>query len=156
MRVQNDSLQLTTNLESRVIDNVPLSPSSGPLQIASVSIQQAYDLPTPSGHVSITKLVSDAENNATRREALVKARKKLASSSAYNNRTVSISSLRLVQGWSQSDLAREMETSQPHVARIEAGTEDLRVSTVEKLAKALKVPAEQILTALLRKTRGPK
>lgn len=47
-----------------------------------------------------------------------------------------IANLRLAMGLSQQDLARKMKTSQSRVSNIESG-DDIRVSTIKKLAQAL-------------------
>jgi transcriptional regulator with XRE-family HTH domain len=59
-----------------------------------------------------------------------------------------VTALRLKRGWSQKQLAGELGTSQPHVARIEAGTEDLRLSTIVKLAGVLGVQPYEIVQGL--------
>lgn len=56
-------------------------------------------------------------------------------------------SLRLAAGFSQEQLAAAMETSQPQIARLESGRQDLSLSTMRRLAKALNVDVHQILDA---------
>lgn len=62
--------------------------------------------------------------------------------------------LRLRAGLSQMQLAKAIGTSQPHIARIESGaTNDLKSSTLRKLASALDVDVGR-LDAALRATES--
>ena len=58
--------------------------------------------------------------------------------------------LRLRKGWSQSRLAKALETSQSHVARIERGTENLTIETCRKISKALEIDMNTLDQALKR------
>lgn len=100
-------------------------------------------------YISVSEVVSRYESDPSRRQALVEARKELAQDPALAN---TLSALRLRLGLSQSDLAAIYGTSQPHIARIEAG-DDVRVSTVRKLSAALQVTPEVILNAILQRTQ---
>ena len=46
--------------------------------------------------------------------------------------------LRRFRGWSQARVAREMGSSQPAIARIEAGEENITLNTLERLIAALR------------------
>ena len=59
-----------------------------------------------------------------------------------------IAQLRLRNGWSQAELARRAETSQPYIARLEQGKVDPQISTAQKIAKALGVSIEVFAQAL--------
>lgn len=48
-----------------------------------------------------------------------------------------LSELRRSQGLSQTEIAARMGTSQPALARLESGQADLRLSTLERYARAL-------------------
>jgi len=61
---------------------------------------------------------------------------------------LSVAQLRLQKGWSQADLARRAETSQPYIARLERGQVDPQISTVRKLARALGVPVATLVEAI--------
>lgn len=47
--------------------------------------------------------------------------------------------------WSQEDLAHQAGIQPADISRIEAGKRDLRLSTIEKLAKALGIPPGRLL-----------
>jgi transcriptional regulator with XRE-family HTH domain len=51
-------------------------------------------------------------------------------------------------GWSQKQLAEAIGTSQPHIARIENGRDNVLLATANQLARALQVSLEQINAAL--------
>ena len=53
--------------------------------------------------------------------------------------------LREAKGLSQAALAEKVGLSREYIARLETGKHDPPLSRVEKLAKALKVPIEQLL-----------
>jgi DNA-binding Xre family transcriptional regulator len=56
--------------------------------------------------------------------------------------------LRLSAGLSQQELAERMETSQSQIARMESGTQDLKLSTLEKLADVLEIDIYRIIDAV--------
>lgn len=53
--------------------------------------------------------------------------------------------LRERRGLSQEKLAERAGLSRPHLARLETGQHDPTLTTVEKLAKALRVPLTELL-----------
>jgi transcriptional regulator with XRE-family HTH domain len=53
--------------------------------------------------------------------------------------------LREQRGWSQATLAERAGVSRPYLARLETARQDPRLSTLEKLAKALGVPVARLL-----------
>jgi transcriptional regulator with XRE-family HTH domain len=56
--------------------------------------------------------------------------------------------LRMQRGWSQKRLADAIGTSQPHIARIEKGRDNVLLATANELARTLDVSLEQINEAL--------
>ena len=88
------------------------------------------------------------EADESNKKHLVDARKWLSES--LNKATVAptLASLRLAKGWSQKKLAEVMASSQSHMARLEQGTEDVRLSTLRKLMVALDVDLNTIDAAL--------
>lgn len=70
-------------------------------------------------------------------EALAAARQRLANR-VGQGAPATLRELRLAAGLSQSQLAELTETSQPRIARLEAGREEPGLSTLRKLARALK------------------
>lgn len=84
----------------------------------------------------IDKVVAIHERNVQRREYIENARKQVAE--RLPQEAVGIAALRMRLGWSQQRLADEIGTSQPHIARIEAGR-DILLDTARRLASALRV-----------------
>ncbi len=113
-------------------------PSPAPTLVAS-SNQNA---------IPIDALVSKLEKNQTTSEHLNRARKRLAKG-YYANKTGTLAHLRLQAGLSQSQLAAMVGTSQPHIARIEAGINDPSTSMIEKISNALNIKPEQVFLVIL-------
>jgi len=53
--------------------------------------------------------------------------------------------LRKVRGWTQATFAKKAGFTREYIARLETGKHDPSVSTLEKLAKALKVKPGKLL-----------
>lgn len=104
------------------------------------------DLPLPNGFRRLDDIVSGHEKDMNKRRGLAEARKRLAS--RYPGKLSRFTDLRLKQGLSQRELADLVGTSQSHVARIEAGSEDIRLSTLRKLAKVLNTSVGEIAETL--------
>ena len=95
---------------------------------------------------SIQALIRKREQDPKRKAALQRARQRLAATLLdHSEDNMSMSSLRLSRGLSQANLAALIGQSQPYIARLEKERQDLRSSTVSKLAKALQVPADTII-----------
>lgn len=103
----------------------------------------------PQRHKSVADLVSRWSTDDARRVALEEARAWVADTFLGDDGET-VRSLRLGKGWSQAQLASEMGTSQPHIARIERGTENVAIETCRRLAKALGVDMNSIDSALRR------
>jgi len=99
-----------------------------------------------SGAVDIDDLVVELEQTPEHAEAIAQGRQWVANA-FYANR-ISVASLRLRKGWSQAELARQAETSQPYIARLERGQVDPQISTIKKLARALGVPVAELVEAI--------
>lgn len=56
-----------------------------------------------------------------------------------------LKTLRKARGMSQEALAKRSGISRTYLARLETARQDPTLSTLEKLAKALKVPIEKLL-----------
>jgi ribosome-binding protein aMBF1 (putative translation factor) len=103
----------------------------------------------PAAHQSIGDLVSNWSKDETRRVALEQARAWVADTfHAEDGDTVR--TLRLSKGWSQTQLANELGTSQPHVARIERGTENVTIETCRRLCRVLGIDMNMLDAALRR------
>ena len=156
MNAPRESWPLTTNLESqateRAVHGIAPLPSSGRVNLSIVTV--GPHIPLPPRYAEIGELVARTEQNPRRKAALARARIKLADTS-YKANDQSIASIRLKKGWSQRDLAIAMGTSQPHIARIEAG-DDVRISTVLNLAPALKIAPLEVFAAMTNRMRRGK
>jgi ribosome-binding protein aMBF1 (putative translation factor) len=113
---------------------------------------EAYTSPRPQApakHTSIGQLAAEWEQDAKGRTALEEGRQWVADR-FYGEDGDTVRTLRLRKGWSQARLAEELATSQPHVARIERGTENLTIGTCRKLSSALGIDLNTLDQALKR------
>jgi len=104
---------------------------------------------TPTRHKSINDLVGKWSKDEKRRAALEQARRWVADS-FHSQDGDTVRTLRLRKGWSQAQLAAELGTSQPHIARIERGTENLTIDTCRRLCMALGIDMNTLDAALRR------
>lgn len=56
-----------------------------------------------------------------------------------------IKNLRLERNWSQAELAKKAGLSQSYIHDLETGTKTPTIRTLEKLAKALQVPIDELI-----------
>ena len=103
------------------------------------------DIPIPEGFEEIDSVIEEYERDPAKAAALKAARQRLAKKLAT---ATTLAKLRLSRGWSQKRLADAIGTSQPHIARIENGRDNVLLATANQLAKALRVSLEEINTAL--------
>jgi DNA-binding XRE family transcriptional regulator len=112
-----------------------------------VTFDMAAPAPTHTTHgVSIAAIVAEREKDSRKAAAYARARQKLAA--RLTDGAPSLAQLRLAKGMSQAQLATAMGAKQPYVARLEKGSNDIQVSTIEALAKALSVPASDVFAAV--------
>lgn len=126
--------------------------SAGQPKIIYADFPQAPAQPAPARHTSVKDLVAKFERNPASREAIQEGRQWVADK-FYDEEGLTVRSLRLMKGWSQTRLSVEAETSQSHISRIERGSEDVRVQTLRKLASALDVDMNTLNEALLRQEK---
>jgi DNA-binding XRE family transcriptional regulator len=107
--------------------------------------------PQRPGWRSIDARAAELEQNPRRAAALARARQRLAGELLEQQ---NLAALRLRHGLSQAQLAKRVGTSQSRLSRIEAGMDDPRLSTLEKLAAALGEPIETVAHAI-GAARGP-
>ena len=103
----------------------------------------------PAHHKSVGDIVNKWSEDATRRAALEQARGWIADT-FHRQDGDTVRTLRLRKGWSQTQLANNLGTSQSHIARIERGTENVAVETCRRLCKALEIDMNTLDTALRR------
>ncbi|QYF95587.1 helix-turn-helix transcriptional regulator [Massilia sp. PAMC28688] len=117
------------------------------LMYTKVTFDMAPPAATHSTHgVSIGALVSQREKDPRKAAAYARARQKIAGRLAGEE--PSLAQLRLAKGMSQSQLAEAMGKKQPYVARLESGSNDVQMSTIEAIAKALALPAADVFVAV--------
>lgn len=147
-------------MKSRAASSKPTKPSALPatrlaedLPTGTVEPKVIYAEfsvpPTPSaitGAVDIDDLVAELEQVPENAEAIARGRRWVADT--FYPGAASVAALRLQKGWSQAELARRAETSQPYIARLERGQVDPQVSTVRKIARALDVPVGALVDAI--------
>jgi len=104
---------------------------------------------TPARHKPIGEIVGRWAKDEKRRAALERGRQWVADT-IHAGDGDTVRTLRLRKGWSQAQLATELGTSQPHVARIERGTENLAIDTCRRLCLALGVDMNSLDQALRR------
>jgi ribosome-binding protein aMBF1 (putative translation factor) len=104
---------------------------------------------TPVNHKTIDQLVDKWSEDEKRLQALEQARLWVAEK-LHGEDGDTIRTFRLRKGWSQARLATELSTSQPHIARIERGTENLPIETCRRLCLALDIDMNTLDQALRR------
>jgi len=137
---------MTASTFPNTVDESTLTSSSATATVIWVDLFQPRDVPIPADFEDLDEIIARDEKVPARRAKLEQARKSLAAREP--GRIAGLAALRLRKGWSQKRLADEVGTSQPHIARLEIGNEDILMSTARKLAEALGVPIEEIDAAL--------
>lgn len=135
----------TTSADSGAVVGQGVQTATNPSRcpVFHIDLYRAKIEETPDGHISIEDYVSQSERDPERATALQEARNWVASS-FYGNERDTIRALRLSRGLSQARLASLADTTQAHIARIEAGSTDCQVGTLQRIAKALEV--DELLT----------
>ncbi len=129
---------------TRVVEERPTGTNAGRVIYAEFAVSPK--LSALSDSIDIDDLVAELEQSTENAKAIAHGRQWVANS-FYADRT-SVASLRLQKGWSQAELARRANTSQPYIARLELGQVDPQISTVKKLARALGVPLTTVVEAI--------
>ncbi|WP_434569196.1 helix-turn-helix domain-containing protein [Pseudomonas sp. Z3-8] len=99
---------------------------------------------------SLSGFLSDWTKDLEKKEMLEDAREWVGETYFDSDKNPTLKSLRLKKKLSQADLARLMNTSQPHVARIEKGSDTVTLKTLCKLAAALEEDYNTLIPALQR------
>ncbi len=104
---------------------------------------------------SLSSLINEREkSNPEFRAGMLVARKQLANEIHEVSPADSFMKARLAKGLSQSALAELIGTSQPHVAKIEAGLINIKFDTAHKLSGALGISMDD-LWRIVEATRKP-
>lgn len=110
--------------------------------------------PLPAGYTEIEAVIGSREADSRRAAALTRARQRLAEQLA-NNGPLTLAALRLRCGFSQATLAAKIGNSQPSYSKIESGSVDVLLSTMEKLAHSLGVGIDQVAIAICNSRKAP-
>ena len=121
-------------------------PQSAPANVIWLECAVQPESPLPDGFVSIDDVVADFERDDAGKAAMAEARRYVGEV-FYRQQKPSLATYRLARGWSQKRLAQELGTSQPHVARLEAGRSDPQISTVRRLSAVLGISLDECLRA---------
>ena len=100
--------------------------------------------------INITDYIERVEKKPAMAEALANERRKRAA--LIDDDRFALTKLRMEQGLSQNQLAKRMGKEQSYIARIEKGDGNVTVNTINALAKALGVPAEQVFMAFHKRS----
>lgn len=104
------------------------------------------DVPIPDGFEDIDAVVEALERDPQGRAGLKAARARLGGK--LQSKVPGLAALRLRRGLSQKQLADAIGTSQPHIARIEKGRDNVLLATANQLARALGVTLDEVNSAL--------
>lgn len=110
--------------------------------------QQVVHAPLPANYREIDDIVRESEDQPRRAAALARARQRMA---AQSDR-LTVATLRLRQGLSQTKVAELTGNSQSSYSLIESGRRDMLFSTFEKLCEVLCVSPDKLSEAI-RNTR---
>ena len=126
-------------------------PATTPSNVFCIEARATKDDHFAPGFKSVDSLLEKLE--AADPEGMREARQ-WAADTLYPNEEFTVRALRLRKGLSQTALAKLIGSSQPHIARIERGTEDIQTSTFRKLASALGIDCNQMDEALRNQERA--
>ena len=135
-----------TSSGSPAIDYVETAPVSKKSTVVYAEFSAVDSHSLPEDFIEIDEFVSEQEKDPQFENALKQSRRLIADKIYPEPET--ISKLRLERGLSQKQLADLIGSSQPHIARIESGREDIRLSTVKKLSEALDLSVSEVIDAL--------
>ena len=92
------------------------------------------------------KDLSNRINSNSNLQEKLKAASTWVSDNFYADAPDSLKKRRIIAGLSQKQLAMILETSQPQIAKIEAGKTDMHYSTCKKLCEALKISPNELFS----------
>ena len=115
----------------------------GAIQKLNLSTQER---PLPAGFKSVGQRITRLAADPARTKGLADARRWLSGHPAIE--PGSLKQLRLEKGLSQQQLADQINSTQAHIAKLEKGTVDPKVSTVCRVAAALQVESEVVFVLL--------
>lgn len=122
--------------------------STTPVPCRVFKINYSTPTPQPKKGRTLSSFISDWTKDEEKSSALSEARTWLGNTVEISGEGETIKSLRLKRGLSQAQLAELMQTSQPHIARIEKGRDSVTLETLCKLSEHLKADYNSIVHAI--------
>lgn len=107
-----------------------------PCPVIEIDLYRVNQEEIPPGHLTIDEFIDQSEKDEQQKLALEEGRRWVANT-FYKDEPETIRSLRLQRGLSQARLASLAKTTQAHIARIENGSTDCQVGTLQRVADAL-------------------
>ena len=156
MNTTNEHSESWPSIETSVFDviNKAVKPhartATRKCDIITLNIPETSGAAVPAGFQEIDDYIDAISEDEKTRQALAAARKDIAND--IHGEELSIMALRLKHGWSQRDLARILGTQQPHISRLEAGTVDPQLGTINKLAEVFGVAVGDLAEAFVKRS----
>jgi len=128
----------TTSADSPIShgQGVQTQTNATPCPVIEIDLYRVNQEEVPAGHLTIEEFVEQSERDRDQKLALEQGRQWVANT-FYKNEPETMRSLRLKKGLSQARLASLAKTTQAHIARIENGSTDCQVGTLQRVAHAL-------------------
>lgn len=147
-----------TTLQPKLTDELLLtgtphsqpSNSGGNIYKFEVRAPIPYKIPNT---ISIDSLVSEFETDPDMALHLALSRKQIADD-VYKAKEGTLTFLRLKAGLSQAKLAEKIGTSQPYIAKIEAGKNDPSTDMIGKIANALNVEPQNVFSVIYNQIKN--
>jgi DNA-binding XRE family transcriptional regulator len=131
-------------------------PQSGTTPI-SLKIATSLEKRSPrNGRLPRTVAVAQREAADPDYKARLSVARAILASDLMEGEVTSLAKLRLKQGLSQQQLAKNIGTSQPHIAKIEAGTVKIFWDTATRIADALNVTLDELRPLIRVSSAHPK
>lgn len=131
-----------------------LPPADLPRSTTGIVVQREFRVPPARplrGGVPLADVMRQLEADPQMAEHLAAARRELAT--AFDQEAATLRALRLAAGLSQAKLAERAGTTQPFIARIEAGTVDPGTDMLARIADGIGVDATVVFNAIRAQRR---
>lgn len=115
--------------------------------VLSLETHPKLQVTVPAKHRRMSNITKSWEKDETRRKAMQEARQWVGEA-FHGDDGDTVRTLRLRKGWSQTQLAEAIGTSQSHVARIERGDQNLAIQTCRRLSVVLGIDMNTLDRAL--------
>lgn len=149
MTSQNASLKPTVTSASPsisvVADQRPTGTNTG--RVIYMDLSSPERKIQVEGAIDIDDLVAELESLSPGNAKAIAEGRGWVADNFYSDKQ-GVAYFRLKMGWSQAELARRAETSQPYIARLELGKVDPQISTARKIAKVLGISIETFVDAM--------